>query len=68
LWFVAWTLAGFLITFSFLTGLTIGLFILPAAAAVLLAVAARSPHLLEGIGFVVGVAANVALILALHGT
>jgi len=67
LWFAAWTLAGFLITFSFLTGLSIGLFILPAAAAVLLWVASSSPHLLEAAGFVLGVAANAALILGLHG-
>jgi len=67
-WFFAWTLAGFSITFSFLTGLSIGLFILPPAAALLLWVAPRSPHLLEGAGFFIGIAANAALILALHGT
>ena len=65
-WLVAWTLAGFLITFSFLTGLSIGLFILPAAAVVLLWVASRSPYLPEVTGFLVGVAANAALIVVLH--
>lgn len=62
-WFPAWTLAGAAVTFSFLTGLSIGLFVLPFAAAVLWWVARRAPHLVDALGFVVG----IGLVLLLVG-
>jgi hypothetical protein len=53
-WFGWWTIAGGLFTFSLLTGFSIGLFLLPIAAAFLLWVAGRGPGR-EAIGFVEGV-------------
>jgi hypothetical protein len=54
-WFAAWTLAGAMFFFSFLTGLSIGLLLLPAVAGAVLFVATRAPHAAEGAGFVAGV-------------
>ena len=67
-WFFGWALAGFLFTFSLVTGLSIGLFVLPAAAFVLLLVAPRSPHLVESTGFLVGVAAVALLVVVISAT
>jgi hypothetical protein len=65
LWFAGWTAAGFLFTFSLITGLSIGLFILPLAAFALLLVAHRLPHLLEAAGFLVGVAATAVVVVVI---
>lgn len=65
-WFAAWSLAAALTTFSFLTGFTVGLFVLPLAAAAVLWVAGRSPHLREGIGAVAGVGAVLLLAALLN--
>jgi hypothetical protein len=54
-WFVAWAFAGAAFFFSFLTGLSIGLLLLPAVAVVVLFVAARAPHAAESAGFFAGV-------------
>jgi hypothetical protein len=62
-WFGAWALAGALFTFSYLTGFTIGLFLLPLAAAALFVVAWQAPRLAETVGFGGGVAL-VALVAA----
>lgn len=61
-WFLAWTAAGFMMSFSFITGLSIGLFVLPLAAAWLIWVARRSPHLVEASGFAAGIAVTALLI------
>jgi hypothetical protein len=61
-WFSAWAAAGATFTFSLLTGLSIGLLVLPFAAALLLVVATRSPHVREALGFVLGVGAVLLLI------
>jgi hypothetical protein len=61
-WFAAWAAAGAAITFSFLTGLSIGLFVLPAAAALLLWVARAAPRLAEAIGFVAGLGSMLVLV------
>jgi hypothetical protein len=65
-WFTGWVVAGFLISFSLVAGLSIGLVVLPLAAIALLTAAAQAPHLREASGFVVGVATTVALIVALN--
>lgn len=65
-WFAAWALAGALFAFSLATGFSIGLLLLPAVALVLLWVASRAPRRREAAGFVVGVAAIVALLFALN--
>ena len=64
-WFLAWSLAGFLMTFSFVTGFSIGIFILPLAAGALIWVALRSPHLREASGFAAGIGATALLVAAL---
>jgi len=66
-WFLVWIAAGFLVSFSLITGLSIGLFILPIAAAVLIWAARRAPHLPEALGFVAGIVAT-ALLVAVLGT
>lgn len=63
-WFGVWGAAGMLLTFSFLTGFSIGLLVLPLAAAALVFVASRAPHFAESIGFLGGVG-GVALLVAL---
>jgi hypothetical protein len=54
-WFLAWTASGALLFSSFLTGFSIGLFILPFAAVVMIWTAGRSPHGAEALGFLLGV-------------
>jgi hypothetical protein len=66
LWFFVWIAAGFLMSVSLITGFSIGLFILPLAAVVLIWVARRSPHLLEASGFGAGIGATALLIVAIH--
>jgi hypothetical protein len=46
-WFLAWSAAGAATTFSVLTGLSVGVFVLPFAALLLSWVARRSRHLLD---------------------
>ena len=53
-WFAAWAAAGAAMTFSFLTGFSIGLFVLPVAAALTLRVARSAPGVRESIGFLTG--------------
>lgn len=65
-WSLAWTGAGFLWSFSLLTGFSIGLLLLPVAAAVLLWVAWRSPQLVEALGLVGGLAVTGAVVAALQ--
>jgi len=65
-WFVAWSVAGAALTFSFLTGLSIGLFVLPLAAVLLLWVARRAPHLPDALGFVEGIAVLLLLVAFLN--
>jgi hypothetical protein len=52
-WFGWWTVAGALFTFSFLTGFSIGLFILPFAAMSVISAARRAPGA-EAVGFLAG--------------
>jgi hypothetical protein len=61
-WFGAWGIAGFLFTFSFLTGFSIGLLVLPFAAGALFFVASRAPHFAESIGFLGGVGSESLLV------
>jgi hypothetical protein len=65
-WFVAWCMAGALFFFSLLTGLSIGLLLLPVAAAALLVVAVTAPHFAEASGFVAGVGAVAVAIGTLN--
>jgi hypothetical protein len=54
-WFAAWYVAGAVFTFSFITGLSIGLLVLPAAAVLLIWVAWFAPRPAEALGFVAGI-------------
>lgn len=64
-WFLGWSFAGFLMTFSFVSGFTIGIFILPLAAVAVLVMAYRSPHLIEMSGFLAGIGATALLLVAI---
>jgi len=65
-WFAGWSMAGAVFTFSFLTGFSIGLFILPLAAALLIWVARSAPHPIEALGFIEGIGATLLLIAVLN--
>jgi hypothetical protein len=65
-WFGAWTAAGALFVFSLLTGFSIGLLLLPAAAAVLIWTSVKAPHSPEALGFLVGTGLVILLVAALH--
>lgn len=65
-WFAAWSAAGAATTFSFLTGLSIGLFVLPLAAALLFWVARHAPRLPAALGFAEGVGAVLLLVAFLN--
>jgi hypothetical protein len=67
-WFLSWAAAGALFTFSFLAAFSIGLFVLPFAAALLLWVAWRSSHGPERTGFAAGVGSVLLLIALLSHT
>lgn len=64
-WFTLWVAAGFLTSISLATGLSIGILILPAAAAALLWALRRAPYLPEAAGFLLGVGITAALIASL---
>lgn len=61
-WFAGWSAAGAVFTFSFLAGFSIGLFILPLAAALLIWVAWSAPRPVEALGFIEGIGATLLLI------
>ena len=63
MWFGAWVVAGALFTFSLLTGLSIGLFLLPASAFAVFWLAVHAPHRREAAGFPVGAALVVIAVL-----
>jgi hypothetical protein len=65
-WFAAWTAAGAALAFSFVTGFSIGLLVLPVAAALLLWVARHAPHRADALGFVEGIAVLLLLIAFLN--
>lgn len=65
-WFVAWAGAGALTTFAVVTGLSIGLFVLPLAFAALWAVAARARMWPDAFGLLVGAAVICLLVGALN--
>ena len=65
-WFWAWAASGGLLFFSFLTGFSIGLFILPFAAVLLVWTARRSPHAEEALGFLTGVGVVLLLLSDLN--
>jgi hypothetical protein len=61
-WFAAWSVAGAAMSFSFMTGLSIGLFVLPLAAALLLWIARNAPQLRDALGFVAGIGGVLVLV------
>src|SRR6266571_4409299 len=58
-WFGAWSAAGALMTFSFVTGFSIGLLFLPLAAATVIWVARHAPDPVDASGFVLGLGAVI---------
>lgn len=65
-WFGAWVLTGAALTFSFLTGLSIGIFVLPFAIGLLVLVVRRSPQLPEAAGLVSGIGVILLVVAFLH--
>ena len=66
-WFLAWTASGALLFFSFVTGFSIGLLVLPFAAVLLVLTADLSPRGAEALGFLLGVGLVLLLIASIHG-
>jgi hypothetical protein len=66
LWFGGWALVGAVFAFSFLTGFTIGLFVLPLVVLLLGVVLHASPRPREAIGFVAGIGAMLLVIAYLN--
>jgi hypothetical protein len=64
-WFAAWALAGALLAFAFLTGFSIGLFVLPFALLALVLVARWSSGGGEMLGAVTGAGLVCLLVAAL---
>ena len=64
-WFAAWTFAGALFVFSFLTGFSIGVLLFPVAAFAVFWLALNAPYNRELAGFPVGVAAVLLVALLL---
>jgi len=64
-WLLVWIAAGFLMSFSLVTGFSIGLFILPVAGAVLLWAARRAPHVPEAVGFLGGIGVTAVVVAAI---
>ncbi len=58
-WFGAWSAAGALMTFSFVTGFSIGLLFLPLAAVTVIWVARHAPDPFDASGFVLGLGAVI---------
>ena len=56
IWFSAWTFTGALFLFSAMTGLSIGVFLFPAAALAIFWLAVNAPYWREVAGFPVGAA------------
>jgi hypothetical protein len=65
-WFWAWSLVGAAVGFSFLTGFSIGLLLLPFALVLLWLVLYFSPRWSESIGFFEGVGLLLLVIAYLH--
>jgi hypothetical protein len=65
-WFWAWSLVGAALGFSFLTGFSIGLLLLPFALVLLWLVLYLSPRWPESIGFFEGVGILLLVIAYLH--
>ncbi len=65
-WFAGWSAAGAALTISFLTGFSIGLFILPLAAGLLIWVARSAPRPAEALGFIEGIGATLLLVAFLN--
>src|SRR3954451_5570321 len=65
-WFWAWSVVGGALAFSFLTGFSIGLLLLPFALLLLWLVLYLSPRWPESIGFIEGVGLLLLVIAYLH--
>jgi hypothetical protein len=65
-WFGAWTVVGALVTFSFLTGFSIGLFVLPVAVLAVWVVGSRSPSRSAAFGLISGAGFMCLVVWLLH--
>ena len=65
--FGAWVVAGAVFAFSLLTGLSIGLFLLPLVIAAVYLAVRRAPELRASVGFVGGIGVTVLGLAAVNG-
>lgn len=65
-WFWAWSVVGAALCFSFLTGFSIGLFVLPFALLLLWLVLSLSPRWAESMGVLEGVGLTLLLVAYLN--
>jgi hypothetical protein len=65
-WFAAWAAAGALMSFSFVTGLSIGVLVLPFAAVLLLWTARTGAGPAEALGVLVGIGATLLVVALLN--
>jgi hypothetical protein len=64
--FGAWTAAGAIFTFSLLTGLSIGLLLLPLVIVALYLAVRSAPDFRAALGFVAGIGVVLLLLAAIH--
>jgi hypothetical protein len=64
--FSAWTAAGAIFTFSLLTGLSIGLLLLPLVIVALYLAVRSAPDFRAALGFVAGIGVVLLLLAAIH--
>ena len=64
--FAAWYAAGALFTFSLLTGLSIGLFLLPLVIAALYLTVRSAPDFRDSLGFLAGTGLILLVVASIH--
>ncbi len=64
--FAAWCVAGALFVFSLLTGLSIGLFLLPLVVAALYLAVRSAPDFRASLGFVAGIGVILLVVASIH--
>lgn len=64
--FAAWSTAGAVFTFSLLTGLSIGLFLLPVVIVALYLAVRSAPDFRASLGFIAGIGLTLLVVASIH--